>query len=61
MLFNGLKEEKTVYRGFYIQLNYPSKNEGKIKTFLDNKNREFVTGRFPLQEILKKVFQAKGK
>lgn len=55
------ERRKTVNHGFHIQLKYPSKNEDKIRTFLDNKNREFVTRRLPLQKKLKKVFQAEGQ
>lgn len=38
-----------------------NKKENKIRTFLGNKNKEFVTRRFPLQEIVKEVFQDEGK
>lgn len=63
------ERQKTINHGFYIQLNYPSKIENKQtnkkrkqnKNFLGNKNKEFVTRRFPLQEILKEVFQDEGK
>ena len=38
------------------------KNEGKIKTFSDKeKEREYITSRIALQDMLTKILQAKGK
>ena len=49
-------KKNIVNQEFYIQQNYPSKNDEEIKIFPDKqKLREFASGRPVLQEMLKIV------
>lgn len=53
-------KEKKIQPGILHSMTMPSKNQGRMRNFLIQKQEEFISSRHTLQKVQKEVHEAKS-